>query len=265
MKVYVINLPEAKERREYAAKQLDSAGIHFEFFDAIRGEVAIRDCYFESFDSERFRLNTGRLVAIGELGCFASHRALWQRCVDAKEPVVVMEDDFNILENFPDALRSCQKLIRQLGWIRLQATSRGKLLTIGASEEFNVGRYRKVPFGLMCYCISPEVAQRFLQLTAKVEAPVDEFTKQFWVHKQPMFALTPYSVSPSIMSVESTIVGRLKSRKSPGLTLRRAMHKATLYVRRWNFNFYLRFLTKNPLGQSSEKGSLSRIGVPNHE
>lgn len=265
MKVYVISLPEARERRKYSAEQLQRAGVNFEFFDAIRGELAIRDCLFEGFDSERFRLVTGRLVAIGEIGCFASHRALWRQSVRLNEPVVIMEDDFNAFENFAAALDTCSSLANRLGLIRLQATTKGNLLKIGQRNNFSVSRYRKVPFGLMCYCISPAAAKKFLALTKKIDAPVDEFTKKFWEHGQPMYALTPYSVAPSIMSVDSTIVGRRKTRKSAGLALRRALYKANNYLRRWRANFQLRFLSRNPLATDWRSSWKTKPGVVHHE
>lgn len=261
MKVYVISLPEQEQRRKSAEQQLNDAGVPFEFFDGIRGEIAIRECMFEGFDDAAFKLNTGRLVAIGELGCFASHRELWKRCVALREPIMIMEDDFNLLPEFARALDCAIDVVAQVGFLRLQTTVRAKKYRIGTHRGFDVSRFSKAPFGLMCYCVSPDVAQRFIDATRTIDAPVDDFTKRFWEHKQPLYALTPYTVAPSILSVQTTIVGRKKIRKTPRVAWRRSWRKAGWYWSRWKFNFRYRwFSAATPL--SNEDSDSVQASVP---
>ena len=257
MKVFIISLPEQAERRKSAEQQMREAGVAFEFFDGIRGEVAIRECYFEGFDDAAFRLNTGRLVAIGELGCFASHRELWKRCAALDEPIMILEDDFNLLPEFAKSVRVAAALTNQVGFIRLQATAKAKSRRVGSHNGFELLRYVKAPHGLMCYCLSPAVAKHFVQLTRTIDAPVDEFTKKFWEHGQLMFALTPYSVAPSILSVETTIIGRKKIRKTPRSAWRRFLRKARWYASRWIFNLRYR-LTSAPLPVSQKSEDAMR-------
>ena len=88
LKIFVISLPDAAERRERAARQLGELGLAFEFFDALRGEQVIEAGYFERCDEEEWLLNTGHPMSPGEVGCFASHRSLWQECVEIGEPLM---------------------------------------------------------------------------------------------------------------------------------------------------------------------------------
>lgn len=246
MKVFVISLSDSGERRRSAEQQLNQAGVPFEFFDAIRGDIAIRDCIFEGFDETSYLLNTGRHAVIGEIGCFASHRELWRHCVELNEPIVIMEDDFNALPQFKNALHAAADIISTVGFVRLQTTLRAKQTRIGEVHGFQLGRFVKAPHGMMCYCLSPKVARHFLEETRVIHAPVDVFMKKYWEHGQPLYALTPFTVAPSVLSVETTIEGRNKGRKSFRTAQRRFRRKTNWYIRRWLFNWRMRF-RRNPL------------------
>ena len=41
----------------------------------------------------------------GELGCFASHYLLWEKCLELNEPIVVIEDDAQLEECFDDSMK----------------------------------------------------------------------------------------------------------------------------------------------------------------
>tara|TARA_R110002096_G_scaffold155907_1_gene320310 strand:- start:11128 stop:11922 length:795 start_codon:yes stop_codon:yes gene_type:complete len=247
MKVFVISLPDSGERRRSAQQQLDRAGVPFEFFDAIRGDIAIRDCIFEGFDETSYLLNTGRHAVIGEIGCFASHRELWRHCVELNEPLVILEDDFNVLPRFKNALRAAANIIDTVGFVRLQTTLRAKQAKIAKVSGFQLGRFVKAPHGMMCYCLSPKVARHFLEETRIIHAPVDVFMKKYWEHGQPLYALTPFTIAPSVLSVETTIEDRNKGRKSFRTAQRRFRRKANWYLRRWIFNLRMRF-QRSPVG-----------------
>lgn len=237
MRVFVINMCKDAERRDSAKQKLQAAGIRFEFFDAISGESAVQRRHFKGYNDSEFLLNTGRAIATGEIGCFASHRDLWTLCVELNESIMIMEDDFDLLETFHEAFQSAEEVINEVGFLRLQTDLRTVCKRpIAAYNNFMVSRYTKAPHCTMCYCISPDVAGRFLDLTRVFDAPVDIFIKKFWDHGQPLYALTPFAVAPSVLSVASTIQGRQKGNKPFMIAVRRFIRKGVWYWRRWQFN-----------------------------
>jgi glycosyl transferase family 25 len=159
VKIFVISLPDAAERRERAARQLGELGLAFEFFDAMRGEQVIEEGYFERCDAEEWLLNTGHPMSLGEVGCFASHRALWQKCVDLGEPLMIMEDDFQLLPGFAGALQEVAENISKCGLIRLQTETRARKERVATMGDYTLWRYTKVPHSTMCIAITPEVAR----------------------------------------------------------------------------------------------------------
>lgn len=236
MRVFVISLRGESQRRARARAQLDAAGIAFEFFDGLTGDAAIGRGTFERIDSREFLLNTGRREAAGEIGCFASHRELWKAAARLGEPIMIMEDDFALDARFPEAVAYASDVIGSVGFLRLQQSSRARRRKIASRGAFDLSIYIKPPHCTMCYCISPGVARRFIARTRVFDAPVDVFVKRYWDHGQPLFAITPYPVSASPLSAESTIAGRIRERKMPVVALRRFLRKCRWFVMRLIFN-----------------------------
>lgn len=237
MRVYVINCRRQKERRASARSKLDKAGVPFEFFDGLSADDALGRHLFEAIDDREFLLNTGRHVTPGEIGCFASHRELWKRAAELDEPVVIMEDDFELLGDFNRALEAASSLIDRAGFIRLQTDLRAKKCSGSGVGEFRLCRFTKPPHGLMAYAVSADVARRFVARTRVLDAPVDIFTKKYWEHGRPLYVLRPYAVGPSTYHGVTTIQGRRKTAKPPAIAVRRFLRKAGWYARRWYFNW----------------------------
>ncbi len=236
MKVFVISLVQSEARRSHVDQQLRSQDIPYRFFDALDGKAGYR-ISFDSFDSTQFILRTGRLATPGEIGCFASHRALWRHCVELSEPILIMEDDFDLTAEFAAAVTEADALIARYGYLRLQTASRRTISVkhIDAGS-FSVHFYTKVPHGAGAYCISPGVAEAFLIASRILTAPVDVFVKSVWEHRQPLFGLLPYTVTPCWMARHSTIGVRHKLRKDIGLRSARMVEKARAFTRRALFN-----------------------------
>jgi len=235
MKVFVISLLRSRARRNHVDRQLGAQGIGYQFFDALDGNAGFR-IGFDSFDATQFVLRTGRFATPGEIGCFASHRALWRHCIEMNEPVLIMEDDFDLTSEFASAVTEARALIGRYGYLRLQAESRGKRVKHSQAGQFSVHFYTKVPHGAAAYCISPRVARAFHLSSATLNAPVDVFIKSVWEHRQPLFGLLPYTVQPNWMASYSTIGTRSKARKDLPLRSARFVEKARDLTRRALFN-----------------------------
>ena len=105
MKIFIVNLKRAKERRKLMQEQFDrmsneeKKGFEIIFFDAIDAKAGehLRFSQYSKIASLLFR---GKEMSDGERACFASHYSLWQKCVELNEPIVVLEDDVLFLKNF---------------------------------------------------------------------------------------------------------------------------------------------------------------------
>ncbi len=244
MKIFVISLADSSARRKSAAAQFRKFGIEFTFFPAISGNNAI-DSNFDSYNEDLFFRNTGRTACAGEIGCYASHLALWKQCIESGEPIVIMEDDFLLLEGFPKALQQANRNVDQYGYIRLQTETRAGKHKEKECGDFTLWRYTKAPHSAMCYAISPTVAAAFAEHSNILTAPIDVYVKRFWEHKQPMYGLTPYTVAESDLAWNTNIMGREKSRKPLKVELLRVITKLNWFFGRLRFNFSQNYLKHN--------------------
>ncbi len=224
MKIFVINLPKSVERRESAEKQMAAAGVDFEFFTALNATQAMSE-WFDGYNEREFMLNTGRRSSEGEKGCYASHLALWKHCVAIDQPIMIMEDDFQLASGFSAAVDQVTALIAEYGSIRLQEAPRRAETRVTEAGDFELYRYRRMPHCLMCYAVSPAVAQALISHSATINEPVDVLTKKFWLHKQPMYCLLPYTVFSSDHSSDSTVQHRVSEAKPVAIKLQRPFRK----------------------------------------
>ena len=213
MKTYVISLRRSRDRRKNIITQMDSLGIEYCFFDAIDASES-REKYFRHYDQERYFLSCGRSATSGEVGCYASHLGVWKASVASGSPIVVLEDDAQLDERYESAINFVEKHINDLGFIRLEKNWKPGAPRIVDTSHHSIRRCKKYPFSAMAYAISPAVAQVFIEYSKVLSAPVDKFIKDFWVHQQPLYDLSPPAVRENELGLESTIRGRRKSRYS---------------------------------------------------
>jgi glycosyl transferase family 25 len=235
MKIYVISLVQSESRRAHIDKQFRKQNLNYRFFDALDGKAGHK-ISFDTFDPTQFVLRTGRAATPGEIGCFASHRQLWRHCITINEPILILEDDINLADDFAAAVFEADVLISHYGYLRLQTEARGKSIRHIDSGSFSVNYYTKVPQGAAAYCISPRSARAFHVASRILTAPVDVFVRSVWEHQQPLFGLQPYTVHPSSMAAMTTITGRRKLRKDVHLRSARLVEKARELSRRALFN-----------------------------
>ena len=224
MKIIVISLLSSLKRRASAQKQLDELCQEFEFLDAVDGRTS-QHPLLDSYDEEKFIIHYGRPANKGELGCYSSHYLAWQRCIDLQEPVLIMEDDFQLTERFSDALEICEQLISRQGYIRLQETRKSRAFFERQVGDFSLVKYTKAPQGGLCYVLTPQVAQRFIEHSEEFIYPLDVFVRHFWIHKVPLYGLTPYVADGGVLADESEIGKRVKVKKKLGVKVRRFLHK----------------------------------------
>jgi len=186
VRIYVVSLTSAVARRARAARQLHGLGFDFEFFDTVDGSNGAQR-HFDAVDASSFRLNARRDLLPGEIGCYASHRSLWKICVRLNEPIVVLEDDFELLLIFAEAFSELESLAKYHDFLRLEPISRRraplkKFLTpayeVLSRENVRVLYLSDVPTCLTAYAINPRGAKRLLDASRCITAPVDKFLQQ---------------------------------------------------------------------------------------
>ena len=206
MKAFVINLKDSVERRETAARQLSEKGIEHEFFEAWNGEKALKEKLFH-WNKRRFLVSTGCPSAQGEIGCYASHMMLWKKCVELQQPILILEDDFQLSDNINTALALADELIETYGYIRFNGESR-HTVDILSKDGYHLKRYKKAPLLALAYALSPAAAQKLLDNFDEYMEPLDYYLKRFWATKQRVYHLSPDPITHNEFSDDTTITAR---------------------------------------------------------
>ncbi len=195
LKLFVINLDSSTERLNKVSRRLQALNIPFERFAAVDGRTQAHPL-FKRYDDALRRRYRRKPLAGGELGCFASHYLLWERCVQLQTPIVVMEDDVYVTSQFPKALETAEALVDSLGYLRLAGTSlhRRPYREVRQIGEFKLIDHLRGPSGTLCYVIHPKAAQALIDHAQRWFIAVDDYMDRYWRHGIDCWSLMPFSV-----------------------------------------------------------------------
>jgi len=193
VKVFVISLKRSPERRNHIRQQLESLGINFEFFDAVDGKAETNHGLFRNYNySKRLWLTSGRMPSAGELGCYASHYLLWQKCVDLHEPILIIEDDAQVDEQLRKLLTVIAQKVNEYGFLRLEeATKSCQLFVKESHSNYSIGFMSENFNGTRSYAIAPQAAEKLLNGSKRWCMPVDNYIGSLYLHGMPSFLLQP--------------------------------------------------------------------------
>lgn len=233
--VFVINLDSSPERYQHAEQQLQALGISAQRFRGIYGKdlsaAEVDACYDKTANLQHFR----RSLSAGELGCYLSHRGVWQQMIDQQIDVaIVLEDDIEVDPRLPHAIG---QIAAFTGWDHIKLSDdrdtppyQRKLL----SDGFELVNFKRVPNCATGYAISLSGARKMLS-RQQFFRPVD-LDLQFGAELDlQLFSLLPYTIWPSTKfdSVINQISGG--SRKGDTTALRNLKYRLQVVWQRWRY------------------------------
>ncbi|WP_041393825.1 glycosyltransferase family 25 protein [Photobacterium profundum] len=195
--IYIINLLSSPERKENIANQLNAINVPFTFFPAIDGRKEAHPL-FKKYDDQCSQLYRGRSLNKGQLGCYASHYLLWEKCAEKGEPIIVLEDDAIISPiEFKAFCTSATSLNSQFKFIRLHKHQRKRFSSKKATEidKLEIHRFSKGHMGTIGYFLTPSGAKKLLEHSQHWFLPVDIFMDRFWITKIDSYGTIPPCLS----------------------------------------------------------------------
>jgi glycosyl transferase family 25 len=207
MKIAVINLARSEDRRKLIQAGFVRLGLGFEFFpgiDAWRGEHVRFSQYNARVPSDFFRP-----LAAGEIGCFASHYLLWQRCMESREPLVILEDDVEIDDGFVRALETATDLLPTFPLVRLGITREGAGTApiLSLPSGFELVSLESGTFGCQCYMLSDVGAKALFEHATVWSMPVDIYMDRPLIHGIGSYGLRPYFVRHADQTAYPSVIG----------------------------------------------------------
>lgn len=228
MKVFVISLASSLDRRERVSTKLGERKIAFEFIDACDGRLGLHP-YLKNYDEKSFVVNRRRKAAPGELGCYVSHLLAWEKCVELNEPIVVMEDDFELTGDFEAGIAYLEQFTDKVAFVRLEPLEKQFFLTSRKDPDFTLVKQLNVGMCATGYVITPHGAKKLLENGMRIKMPVDLYLKYTLMHNQIIHALVPHLVYPTHADSIIGIDARNFREKGALLALKRFAFK-TMYA-----------------------------------
>tara|TARA_R110001592_G_scaffold178142_1_gene418807 strand:- start:3522 stop:4250 length:729 start_codon:yes stop_codon:yes gene_type:complete len=229
---YVINLAGSDQRWEATSSRLQELGIPFERFDAVDGRVKPHPL-FSRYDDKLREKYRRKALSGGELGCFASHFLLWEKCVDVNKPIVVLEDDLIINQSLIEALKIAEQQIDQLKYLRLAGTypKPKSFKKIKALGQFDLTDHIRGPAGTLGYVLSPEAASALIRHAQKWFIAVDDYMDHYWWHGVDCYSLMPFPIE--VAENDSDIVRVKKEPQTIWKKLRKEVYGVIEGVRKY--------------------------------
>lgn len=194
--IYVISLATAHERRAFMRRQLDALALPYTIVDGVHGATTPHHALFARYnDKKRLqRRGAGSSLRLSQLGCFASHYLLWQRCLEIQQAIIVLEDDAILQPTFTDFHRAAEQLTTRYGLMWLQP-SRKQDQHEGRKIEncgpFTIRQYTKGFSGATGYLLTPTAAKTLLAYSTEWIYPVDNTMDRFFDHGIAAIGLDP--------------------------------------------------------------------------
>jgi glycosyl transferase family 25 len=182
--IRVISLTQSPRRAVFAEKAKTT--LKWEFFDAHTSNTTGL-----IYTPRKAELHFGRAMTPGEIGCYASHYALWALCASTGKPIIIFEDDVEPDWSFMEALAQNYSQYAGIDFLRFWSLFDAKRVTVDSILGRKVVELLGDPRGMQGYLMTPAHAKRLLDGIHHMARPVDDEVDRVWLHGAPNLVVDP--------------------------------------------------------------------------
>ena len=191
-KIFVINLDTSISRMRESQNQLWN--FDFERVSAIDGSKLDHDALTRFYDAELNYQQYHSVLTPGEIGCYLSHRKVWQKIVNENlDFALVLEDDFINNAALSKLMHDVAQIEQLWDCIKLaEFPIKRKVVFSERLGNTNLEIYNKIPAKTCAQIISLVGAKKLLAMSEKFGRPVDIDIQHWWESDLRVFGLKPY-------------------------------------------------------------------------
>lgn len=196
MKLFVVNLDRAEERRRRISRQFEQLGLEV----TVHRAVDARDLTEQ--DYARVNREARRLLGLwpqadGSIANWISQRQVMQEIVENNTDVAaIFEDDAGLSPALPEVLDALERRPFAYDIVKLNRRSSRPFIPVRTLPTgHRVGRIRYHDYGNEGYVITREAACHFLENTPRMMWEIDQALPRFWENGLNVFYLDPPIVS----------------------------------------------------------------------
>ncbi|MBE8222066.1 MAG: glycosyltransferase family 25 protein [Bdellovibrionales bacterium] len=188
MKIYIISLVKAIERRKFQEEQLKKLGLKYIFFNAYSPDTIDLDFYKKHYSDWQ------RPLKKEEFGCYLSHRELWKKIITDNKPALILEDDILLSKYTKDMIEKLSTNT-EFDLINFETGIRKKYVAKCSkkiTETHNLVKLYLNRSGSGAYVLYPEAAKKLL----KRELTKGIALADYHIHN--CYSLKSYQAEPAI-------------------------------------------------------------------
>ncbi len=196
MRVVLINLERAQDRRATMAREFAAVGLGYELKTAVDGRQLSEDQLAQVDRDGRRRLGL-RPQDNGSIACWLSHREVMQDLVaNGPEMAAVFEDDARLTPKLPEVLDALEGKPFSFDVVSLYRghPRRAFIPCASLTEGCAAGRVRYSDTGTVGYVITRQAAEHFLRNNPRMVLAVDHALFRFWASGLNTFYVDPPAV-----------------------------------------------------------------------
>lgn len=230
--VFIINLEKSVERRAFIQHQMTRfPAVPYQFFNAIYGKANPDYPLFKKYNEQKRKKYKGQPMSLAQLGCWASHYHLWEKCIELDQPIIVLEDDAIIHPHFSTIYQfiSSKENRFDFFWLSPPAPKnrhqKGKTILHIPHSTYKVERFYKGWGNATGYFLTPKAAQTLLNATQEWVYNVDITMDRYWEHKLDYLAVTPACIEPDFTKESNIFMIDVDKKRTWPIKIRREIYQ----------------------------------------
>ena len=223
MKIVLINLARARERRDAMTREFASVGLPFEIHKALDGAQLTPEHYAQVDRTRRARLGLYPIPE-GSIANWLSQREAMRRFVQTEESMMaVFEDDARFRPALPAVLELLEHEQLHFDVVMLERRNpRRKFIPCHSLPTGHaLGRVKFADYGSEGYVITREAAGHFLEHVPRMVREMDQPISRFWDNGLNVYYIDPpvvYNEGENDSQIESgRVAGKRSQRQSDSL------------------------------------------------
>ncbi|MEY8839602.1 glycosyltransferase family 25 protein [Cribrihabitans sp. XS_ASV171] len=233
MRSFIIHMAGDHKRAPNVRQLLDRLP-EAEVVEAVRGADLLAKGEVRTRPGDLHRPRYPFALSGGEVGCFLSHRACWQRIVEeGLDHALIVEDDLApISPEWEAALHLAQANAGAESYIRLPAKLRETPVAM-VGERNGARLFLPGVIGLqtVAQVVGRDAAKRLLAASEVIDRPVDSFLQMHWVTHQPVHTVQPSGVRELTEELGGSTIQKRPAGSRALREVRRALYRAQLRAR----------------------------------
>jgi glycosyl transferase family 25 len=199
MRIIVISLPRATERRASITSQFQKLKIAFEFLDATDARAISDADYARTIDDEARRRHSYYPLTKGEVACRISHERAITLVANGNDPMaVILEDDAVLQPNFTATLAAIENLDPAFDILTLHKFMGSRrffvpLQRLGEANQIGIIGYNHT--SCLGQVISQTGARKIIEQKSPYSAPVDIALHRWWASGLVIYGLRESAVT----------------------------------------------------------------------